>query len=285
MYLRPKAVDTLNVPKLTIFNLLDCLFSESDSLNTYYTAERKKPLVDPSKLKDMFTFVWANITAKLNNDFKSKIKLVSKSVGCQKKKPLKDEPLKLTMCISDPKKVAHYCNFKRYSSGKKRKVTKKMTPRIYSTDILGETKQNFNDNNLAIKLNDIPLSLVELKHRVQYVGSIRFISANLFISKKKKITKTSKKLKSADIFLCIALLHNDSLQTSVSQIISEAQDMPEILFKAEKFYLVILYVTIFKTKTIFSPIYNMSVDIAHFTKMVYHWKRFSKVRIRTIEEF
>jgi len=56
-----------------------------------------------------------------------------------------------------------------------------MTPRIYSTDILGETKQNFNDNNLAIKLNDIPLSLVELKHRVQYVGSIRFISANLFI--------------------------------------------------------------------------------------------------------
>lgn len=46
-------------------------------------------------------------------------------VGCQKKKPLKDEPLKLTMCISDPKKVAHYCNFKRYSSGKKRKVTSK----------------------------------------------------------------------------------------------------------------------------------------------------------------
>jgi len=26
----------------------------------------------------------------------------------------------------------------------------------------------------------------------------------------------------------------------------------------------------------------MSVDIAHFTKMVYHWKRFSKVRIRVI---
>lgn len=55
-------------------------------------------------------------------------------------------------------------------------------------------------------------------------------------SKKKIIiiTKTSQKLKSARIFLCIALLHNESLQTSVSKMISEAQDMPEILYQLKQ---------------------------------------------------
>jgi len=48
-----------------------------------------------------------------------------------------------------------------------------MTPRIYSTDILRETKQNFSDNNLGIKLNGIPLSLIEFKHRIPYAEAIR----------------------------------------------------------------------------------------------------------------
>lgn len=56
-----------------------------------------------------------------------------------------------------------------------------MTPRIYSTDILRETKQNFSDNNLGIKLNGIPLSLIEFKLRIPYAGAILFISTNPFI--------------------------------------------------------------------------------------------------------
>lgn len=223
----------------------------------------------------------------------------------------------------------------------------KIPPHIYSTEVLRKTKQNFEERNLGIHLKD-PLmsliSLIELKHTMPYAGSIHFISADPFIvhywspnqslvyndaSKSKinncrlcidatgqlvkKIKRTSQHFKSAHIFLYSAVLHNGLSQTPVCQMVSEAQDMPSILYWLNQWirngaalpheivcdysYALIGAITLSfcqmsrsqyseaclkllqKTETII-PTVHIRLDVAHFIKMVCRWTCLSKGRIR-----
>lgn len=106
------------------------------------------------------------------------------------------------------------------------------------------------------------MSLVELKHTMPFAGSIHLVSADPFIvhywtltqilvykdactgDRKKssrlcidatgnivqKLFRTSQSIKSAHIFLYVAVLHNGTLQFPVSQMLSESQDTPTITY-------------------------------------------------------
>jgi len=127
--------------------------------------------------------------------------------------------------------------------------------------VLRKAKQTYRDSKLGISIKHPIISLVELKHTTPFAGCIHLISADPFIvhywtptqmvvykdackshnknsrlcidatgSVVKKIFRTSQALKSAHIFLYVAVLHNGTLQLPISQMLSESQDTPTITF-------------------------------------------------------
>lgn len=105
------------------------------------------------------------------------------------------------------------------------------------------------------------MSLLELMHTMPYAGSIHLVCGKPFMvhywspaqlllyndacrsktnncrlcidatgSIIKKITRTTQNLKSAHIFLYTAVLHDGLIQTSICQMVSEAQDLSTISY-------------------------------------------------------
>jgi len=241
-----------------------------------------------------------------------------------------------------------YCYlWQREEANKKMEFGDKVPPNIYKTEVLRNAKQTFRDSKLGINIKHPIISLVELKHTIPFAGSIHLVSADPFIvhywtptqmvvykdachshnknsrlcidatgSVVKKIFRTSQSLKSAHIFLYVAVLHNGTLQLPVSQMLSESQDTPTITFWLSQWLrsgapfpteIVCDYsnaligaitrsfcggisrkqycersLNILMNKDVTLPEVYVRLDIAHFTKMVCRWKC---LRIGPIKEF
>lgn len=129
----------------------------------------------------------------------------------------------------------------------------------------------------------------------------------------KKITRTSQGLKSSHIFLYAAILHNGLFQTPVSQMLSETQDMSTIPYWLNQWirsgaklpheivcsysYALIGAITfsycqmsrsryydiclrVLQNNETTSPAVCIRLGIAHFIKMICHWKCLGKSRIK-----
>lgn len=156
--------------------------------------------------------------------------------------------------------------WKRNEMRKKCRFGEVEPPNLYSnfnSNVLRKNKQEYRDKQLDITQNNPIMSLIELKHTIPYAGSIHTISADPFMvhywspyqmnlykeSKRnslqnfclcidatgsivKRIQRTffSDELTSAHIFLYTAELNDGNIQVPVSQMLSEAQDLPTIVY-------------------------------------------------------
>jgi len=127
-------------------------------------------------------------------------KCSAKLKGVAYKRPLENQPLKLTLKTKDTRGIIHDIHLKRNLNGEKRysvgenlqhvrantwrnnQIRKKcdfgdiIPPNIYQTNVLRKAKQEFRDQKLGIVIKNPILSLVEMKHTIPYAGSIHTIS-------------------------------------------------------------------------------------------------------------
>lgn len=222
--------------------------------------------------------------------------------------------------------------------------------RIYENHILRQAKSEFKSKALGIT-NKCPIqSIVENKYRIPYAGSIHTVSYNeafvhywspYQVEVYKLVHKLSKghckvaidatgglvsKIlrpvtgeESHHFFLYEIVVYGLGIQESISQMVSEKQDLPTILYWLNKLqlsgvpspneivtdmsrailgavsrafcngigikeYVDVCLQYLLKESTSF-PTYFLRIDIAHFIKMQCRWKCFNGTNKRRLKEF